>query len=61
MYTKQVRKGAEVYTWDWEIKWNDLEFLGTSTIGETKEEVMSRETMDQLTEEIRKNSPIMSM
>ncbi|WP_242461743.1 hypothetical protein [Bacillus thuringiensis] len=60
-YTKRVRKGAEVNTLDWEIKWDDLEFLGTGTIGETKKEEMSRKTMDQLLEDIRKNSPIMSM
>ncbi|MGH0590571.1 hypothetical protein ACQVQY_32075 [Bacillus mycoides] len=60
-YTKRVPKGEEVYTWDLEIKWDDLEFSGTGTIGETKEEEMSRETMDRLTEKIHKNSPIMSM
>ncbi|MHA4095866.1 hypothetical protein [Bacillus cereus] len=60
-YTKRVRKGDKVYTLEWEIKWDDLEFLGTSTIGETREEEMSRETMERLLEDIRKNSPIMSM
>lgn len=32
----------------------------SNTIGETKEE-MNRETTDQLIEDIRKNSPIISM